>query len=119
MGRYQNVYLAIIFNILGQLSLKWSMMHFKTFSLSPFRISKILSLLFAPYSILGILLYGISAIFWMIALTKVELSVAYPMLSVGYIIIFFISILLFGEPYKSIRLIGVILIVFGVYFISR
>ncbi len=119
MGKYQNVYLAIIFNILGQLALKWSMLHFKGFNLSPLKISRIFSLLFAPFSLLGILLYGISAIFWMLALTKVDLSVAYPMLSIGYILVFFLSIILFGEPYKSIRLLGVILIVVGVYFISR
>ena len=119
MGRYYNVYLAIVFNILGQLSLKWSMLHFKDFTLRPLQLSRILSLVLAPYSVLGLILYAISAVFWMIALTKVELSVAYPMLSIGYVLIFFVSIFLFDEPFKYIRLLGVILIVIGVYFISR
>lgn len=119
MGKYQDIYLAILFNIVGQLSLKWSMLHFKNFSISPFSISKILKLMIAPFSLIGIMFYAISAIFWMLALTKIELSVAYPMLSIGYILIFFISILLFNEPFKVIRLLGVLLITTGVYLISR
>ncbi len=119
MSKFQNVYLAIVFNVLGQISLKWSMLHFRNYSLSPFNITKIFNLVLAPFSIIGIFFYAISALFWMMALTKVELSVAYPMLSIGYILIFVISILLFNEPFKLVRLLGIILIVLGVYFISR
>ena len=119
MGKFQNVYLAIIFNIIGQLSLKWSMMHFTGVNLSPINLTKIFKLVFAPFSLLGLIFYGISALFWMLALTKVELSVAYPMLSIGYVLIFFVSILLFNEPFKLIRMLGVLLIIGGVYFISR
>lgn len=119
MDKFKYIFIAIIFNIMGQLALKWSMLHFKDYQPSPFSIPILLKMLFAPFSIVGIVFYTISAIFWMSALTKVELSVAYPMLSLGYIFIFFISILLFNEPLKTIRLIGVILIVSGIYFISR
>ena len=118
MGKYQNIYLAILFNIVGQIALKWSMLQFKDFSIRPFSILKVLRLILAPYSLIGITFYAISAVFWMLALVKVPLSVAYPMLSIGYILIFFISIALFGEPFKVIRLSGVLLIAFGVYLIS-
>ncbi len=119
MGRFQNVYLAIGFNIIGQLALKWSMLQFKGYTFTPLNLSKILKLVLAPFSIIGIVFYAISALFWMIALTKVELSVAYPMLSIGYLLVFIVSILLFNEPFKLIRMIGVFLIIAGVYFISR
>jgi EamA-like transporter family. len=49
----------------------------------------------------------------------VELSVAYPMLSIGYILIMLISYFLLNEPIGIYKIIGTLLIICGIYFISK
>jgi len=55
----------------------------------------------------------------MIVLSKVELSIAYPMLSMGYVFVLLASWILFSEPVTMIRWLGVMVIMAGVTLISR
>ncbi|MEO0265526.1 MAG: SMR family transporter [candidate division WOR-3 bacterium] len=111
------LYVAVIFNVLGQLSMKHSMLKLSSMELKG--VNSFLALLFAPFTILGLMLYGLSTIFWLLSLRKVELSVAYPTLSLGYVLIYVSSILLFNEPFKWVRFLGILLILIGVVLISR
>lgn len=65
-------------------------------------------------AILGIVLYAISAVFWLIVLSRVDLSVAYPMVAVGYVFVVFYSWLVFKENVRWFSWIGLALIVIGV-----
>ncbi|GEM_PF-249280 len=67
-----------------------------------------------PLAILGIVLYAISAVFWLIVLSRVDLSVAYPMVAVGYVVVVFYSWLVFKENVRWFSWIGLALIVIGV-----
>lgn len=69
--------------------------------------------------VLGLFLYGISTIIWIMALKKVELSYAYPLLSVGYIFVFFASYFFFNEPISWLRIAGLVLIMAGISLITR
>jgi multidrug transporter EmrE-like cation transporter len=71
------------------------------------------------YNIAGLGLYGFSAIAWMLVLRKVELSYAYPMVALGYVLVVVASYFFFGETINSNRLIGLALIIGGILFISR
>lgn len=73
----------------------------------------------SPFILSGIFLYGLSAILWVIILSKIDLSVAYPSLSLGYILILLVSALFLGESVSAIRFLGVFLIVAGIVFIFR
>lgn len=68
---------------------------------------------------LAMLCYAISIFLWMIVLSKVDVSYAYPFLSVGYIVSLFAGYFLFSENITSIRILGVIIIAIGVLLISR
>jgi len=68
---------------------------------------------------LSIFCYGISIITWMMVLSRVEVSFAYAFLSLGFIIVTVIGYFLFNENVTFIRIIGIILICIGVYFVSR
>ncbi|MFH1277359.1 MAG: EamA family transporter [Candidatus Eisenbacteria bacterium] len=72
-----------------------------------------------PYVIGGLLLYGISAIVWMIVLSRVDLSFAYPMVSLGYVFVVVSSKYIFDERVTALRLIGTLVICLGVFLISR
>lgn len=74
---------------------------------------------FSPLVLFGLFLYFLSAALWVMILSKVELSFAYPMLSLGYILILFVSWAFLGETITWIRILGVVLICLGVFFIFR
>ncbi len=67
-----------------------------------------------PWALVGILLYAISAIFWLILLSREALSVAYPMVAIGYVVVVIYSRFVFKEEVKLIAWIGLALIVLGV-----
>lgn len=67
-----------------------------------------------PWALVGILLYAISAVFWLVVLSRVALSVAYPMVAIGYVVVVIYSRFVFKEEVKLIAWIGLVLIVIGV-----
>ncbi len=68
---------------------------------------------------LAMLCYGISILLWMSVLSKVEVSFAYPFLSIGYVVSAVIGYFFFGENLSLIRIVGIVVICFGVVLISR
>jgi len=72
-----------------------------------------------PYILLGESLYLAGAFLWLIVLTKIDLSVAYPMLSLGYVFILFFSALWLHEPVTWVNTAGVLLICAGVALVLR
>ena len=67
-----------------------------------------------PWAIAGIVLYAISAVFWLVVLSRVPLSVAYPVVAVGYVIVVLYSRFVFNEQVKWIAWLGLAFIVIGV-----
>ena len=72
-----------------------------------------------PFVLLGIGFYGISVVVWLMVLSRVDVSYAYPMLSIGYIVAALAGKLFFGEPVDVVRWLGILTICFGVYLITR
>lgn len=69
--------------------------------------------------ILGLTAYIVAAGTWIIVLSRVDLSFAYPMLSLGYILVLILSIYLLKEQVTPERAVGTLLIIIGVVFIYR
>lgn len=67
-----------------------------------------------PWAIAGIVLYAISALFWLVVLSRVPLSVAYPIVAVGYVVVVVYSKFVFNEEVKLIAWVGLAFIVIGV-----
>jgi len=68
---------------------------------------------------LGLFCYAISVVVWILALSRVDVSIAYPMLSIGYIVNAFAAWHLFDEPLSVGKLAGIGIIVLGVYILAR
>lgn len=68
---------------------------------------------------LSMFCYAVSILLWMAVLSKVEVSYAYPFLSVGYIVAAVGGYYFFGEQISLIRMLGIAIIIFGVFLISR
>lgn len=67
----------------------------------------------------GFLLFALSSITWLVVLSRVELSFAYPMVSIGYILTVLISWRYLGEHVSLLRWIGVTVICVGVLLLSK
>jgi drug/metabolite transporter (DMT)-like permease len=72
-----------------------------------------------PFVVGGLALYAGGTIFWLAALSRVDLSFAYPFASLSYIIMLLASWQLFNENISLLRLAGTIVIGMGVFMISR
>jgi multidrug transporter EmrE-like cation transporter len=68
---------------------------------------------------IGLTFYGVSVILWLGALSRVPVSIAYPMLSIGYVINAVAALFLFGEALTSGKVIGILLVVAGVIVLAR
>ena len=79
----------------------------------------IIKTVFNPFVFFGLSLYAISSVVWLFVLKKFELSVAYPSLALTYIIIVVLSAIFFKEPLTINKILGVLLIFFGVFFIYK
>jgi multidrug transporter EmrE-like cation transporter len=69
--------------------------------------------------VLGALCYVLSLFVWILGLSRVPVSVAYPLLSVGYIINAIAAHYLFGEAVTMTRWLGIGFIVVGVWLVAK
>ncbi len=72
-----------------------------------------------PYVIAGLAIYVSGTVFWLVALSRVELSYAYPFASLSYVVMLAASWLLFHEDISLVRLLGTLVVGLGVFLISR
>ena len=72
-----------------------------------------------PHILGGVFCYVVSVVVWILALSRVEVSMAYPMLSIGYVVNALAAWALFGESVTPFRFAGIGVIILGVYMISR
>lgn len=69
--------------------------------------------------IVGMCIYVISAVTWIWILTKVDISIAYPFISLGFIMTLFFGWWVFDESLTTPKIIGTVLIMIGCIFITR
>jgi multidrug transporter EmrE-like cation transporter len=93
---------------LGVIQLKWSSL-----------VAAGWRLALQPSILGGLSCYAVSVVVWLLALSRVDVSVAYPMLSIGYVVNAFAAWALFGEAMTPPRVVGIGVIIVGVYLVSR
>ena len=78
-----------------------------------------MKLAFQPFIMGGMVCYAVSLVVWIMALSRVPVSIAYPMLSIGYAINAFVAWQWFGEALAAQKLLGIGVIVIGVILVTR
>src|SRR5882757_8356640 len=78
-----------------------------------------LELAIEPHILGGLACYVVSVVLWVVALSKVPVSIAYPMLSIGYIVNAVAAYYLLGESITPMRLVGIGIIIVGVFVVAR
>ncbi len=76
-------------------------------------------LAFEPYILGGLACYVVSVVVWILALSRVQVSIAYPMLSLGYVVTAVAAWALLGESLSAMRMSGIAVIIVGVYLVAR
>ena len=71
------------------------------------------------YFVAGVVCYMVSLLVWIMGLSRVPVSVAYPMLSLGYVINAVAAYYLFGESVTITRWLGIGFIVVGVWLVAK
>lgn len=78
-----------------------------------------IALAIEPHILAGLACYVVSVVVWVIALSKVPVSIAYPMLSIGYVVNAVAAYYLLGEAVTPMRLVGIGIIIVGVFVVAR
>jgi multidrug transporter EmrE-like cation transporter len=115
------ILLSIVIAVSGQILLKIGINHIGIVSLKgldDFR-QLFLGIIKSPLVISGLFLYVISAAIWLVVLSAVDLSFAYPFVGFTYVLILIVSKLILKEDVNLIRWIGAIIITIGVVVLSR
>lgn len=111
---------AILLLVSGQTLLKVGLNDIGGVSLfdgDPF--GSLLGLFRTPWIILGFVLYGVSAVLWLDVLSKLDFSMAFPMVSLTYVFSVLIGRFIFQETVGLDRILGVAFILAGLFFIIR
>jgi multidrug transporter EmrE-like cation transporter len=112
--------LGVLLNALAQLFLKAGMNKIGHFS---FTLQNVIPIGFKVASnipiIAGLSCYVISVLVWLLVLSRVEVSLAYPMVSLGYVVNAVAAYYLFAENLSFTRIIGISVILVGVFIVSK
>ncbi len=114
------IFLSTVFTVAGQLFFRKGMLEVGEVNLSLQSLWKTVGGTASNiYVIIGFILFALGAIWWLVVLSKAEVSYAYPIGSLGYVLLLFASWLFLGESIPLSRWIGVFLICLGMFFIAR
>lgn len=114
------IFIGVFLNAIAQLALKQGMRQIGHFEFTPAVLWDMSWRIGAnPYVIFGLACYVVSVAVWLLALSRVDVGFAYPMLSVGYIVTAVAAYYAFGEALTPVRVAGIAVIMVGVYMISR
>ncbi len=109
---------AIMLLSAGQTALKAGLNAVGGVSLSE-GLGLVFKLFQTPWVIVGFLCYGLSSVLWLDVLSKLDFSLAFPMVGLTYVFTLLIGRFFFGEAVGWERLVGVALIVSGLFFLIR
>jgi len=113
---YLYIFGTIFFTVLGQILIKWRMNNMP--GLPDKGILELFSyffkLLIDPYIFGGFVSAFAASIFWLAAMTKFEITVAYPFMSIAPALVFIVGVLFLGESFTIGKVVGLALIIIGV-----
>ncbi len=110
--------LCIVFPVISQLVMKKGMN-----MVGQFNSGNILDFAFLfktftnTYVVIGVILYAVTSVLWLMVISKLPVSSAYPAVSISYIILIIVAHFLLGEAITINKIAGSLAIVSGVYII--
>jgi multidrug transporter EmrE-like cation transporter len=108
--------ISVVFAVAGQLTLKAAMTRVGRIGAEQVSApgETLLRAAREPYLWLGLSLFGVSALFWLVVLSRVPLSVAYPFVGLSYIVIVAFARVVLHEAVPPLRWVGVLVVATGI-----
>lgn len=117
---YFYIFGTILFTVYGQLILKWRIVKYGALpELLSDKAIFLFKALFDPFIFSGMVSAFIASLFWMAAMTKFDVSYAYPFMSSAFVLVFIFSVLCFQEPVSWQKIVGLVFIVAGIVITSK
>ena len=116
MNPYLYILGTLVFTVYGQIILKWRLSGLKV-QFPDGMVDKVVCLvkiLFDPFIFSGFVSAFVASLFWMAAMSKFEITHAYPFMSLAPALVFLIGVLFLGEAFTIGKVIGLILIILGI-----
>jgi drug/metabolite transporter (DMT)-like permease len=115
------VAVCIVFGAVGQFLMKAGMSQIGSIGgLSKlFSAQMVVSIITNAYVMAGLILYAVAAFLWLGALSNLNVSFMYPLLSIGYVLAAILGLVFLKEPVTVLRWAGIIVVVIGCFMILR
>ncbi len=111
--------IAISLGAFGQIALKYGMRQVDLGAMGLGMTMRVVRAVFTPYVLLGLSLYAISSCFWLVVLSKWNLSYAYPMIAISYVGVVFLSRIFFHDQVMPLQWVGIVLMVTGLVLVAH
>jgi len=113
---------SVLFNAYGVFVMKLKLNELGAIQLDSFQtvLSYFLILMKSPLIISGVILFFIAPFVFVIALSRMEIVVAYPIqIGLNFLFLVLLALIFLGEKITVYKLIGILLILIGMYFLSK
>ncbi|MBK9162206.1 MAG: EamA family transporter [Nitrosomonadales bacterium] len=117
---YFYIFMTIALTVYGQIAIKWQALKAGALPEAlPDKIAFLLHLLLNPWVISALAAAFLASVFWMAAMTKSQISHAYPFMGMTFIIVLLASGFFFQEPVTQLKMAGTALIFLGIVVASQ
>ena len=117
---YFYIFMTIALTVYGQIAIKWQVLKVGAMpEATPDKIVFLLHLLLNPWIISALLAAFLASVFWMAAMTKLQLSHAYPFMGLTFVVVLLASGFFFQEPVTPLKMAGTALIFLGLAVASQ
>lgn len=114
------VAMTIVLTCYGQLVIKWQVNAFAASTDGPLsRLPPLMQLLLQPWIISAFVAAFGASLCWMLAVSRLELSKAYPFMALNFLIVCLIAVPLFGESLSATKAVGLFTVVVGLVIMSQ
>ena len=111
---------SVLCTVYGQIVVKWQVSKAGALPASFMeRMAFLFNLILNPWIMSGVFAGFLALICWLAAMTKFELSYAYPFMSLAFVFVMVLSAVLFHEPLTAAKILGILLIICGIVIGSR
>jgi len=119
MSYWWLIALSISTGVAGQTAIKLGVSQPQAVGNTSTLFSLVTLILGSPWVLLGLTLYGIGAVAWIAVLARLDLSLAYPLLALNFVLITLSSRLILGEVVPTMRWVGMLVICAGIVIVAR
>ena len=110
---------SMILGAVGQMFIKKGLNSLGNLEFSKGLFTSYVKIFFSPLVVVGLFTYFIGVFFWLYGLSKVDLSFAFPFVSLSYVLVFLLSWWVLGEELSMLRWTGLCVICLGVLLVGK